>query len=411
MTLALGMIALTSRMTRSAMLEVLSSDFIEAARAKGLPERTIVVKHALRNALIPVLTVTSLQVGFLLVGTVLVESTLGLGGLGSLITDAIQNRDYPVIQASVLFLTVAFILHQPGHGPAVRGASTRGSATHDGRVAAAPARRPSRLTRIGASALVRNRAARRAALVILIPLLLATVVPWLLTKADPDRPGPHAVAAGPQRGASAGHRQAGPRRAGPRHLRRRADAAGGASWWSSSAASSASRWGSSRATTAAARKSVIMRILDALLAFPALLLAILVVATFGRGLDDRGPGAGRHLRAGHGAPGAQRDARPAQPGLRGRRRARWATPTGASSSGTSCPTSWRAIVVQSSIDLAYAILDIAALSFLGLGQQPPDPDWGSMLSDGRSYLLQNPLPAIVRGPRHHDRGHRLQPRR
>ena len=106
--LALGTIALTSRMTRSAMLEALSSDYIEAARAKGLPERTILVKHALRNALIPVVTVTSLQIGFLLVGSVLVETTLGLGGLGSLITDAIQNRDYPVIQATVLLLTVAF---------------------------------------------------------------------------------------------------------------------------------------------------------------------------------------------------------------------------------------------------------------------------------------------------------------
>ena len=79
------------------------------------------VKHGLRNALIPVLTVTSLQVGFLLVGTVLVESTLGLGGLGSLVTDAIQNRDYPVIQASVLLLAVAFIAAQPGDRPAVRG--------------------------------------------------------------------------------------------------------------------------------------------------------------------------------------------------------------------------------------------------------------------------------------------------
>ena len=106
--LALGTIALTSRMTRSAMIEALASDYIEAARAKGLPEQTILVKHALRNALIPVVTVTSLQVGFLLVGSVLVETTLGLGGLGSLITDAIQNRDYPVIQAAVLLLTVAF---------------------------------------------------------------------------------------------------------------------------------------------------------------------------------------------------------------------------------------------------------------------------------------------------------------
>ncbi len=108
--LALGTIALTSRMTRSAMLEALNTDYIEAARAKGLPERTILVKHAFRNALIPVLTVTSLQVGFLLVGSVLVETTLGLGGIGSLITDAIQNRDYPVIQAAVLLMTVAFTL-------------------------------------------------------------------------------------------------------------------------------------------------------------------------------------------------------------------------------------------------------------------------------------------------------------
>jgi peptide/nickel transport system permease protein len=108
--LALGTIALTSRMTRSAMIEALGSDYIEAARAKGLPERTILLKHALRNALIPVVTVTSLQVGFLLVGSVLVETTLGLGGLGSLITDAIQNRDYPVIQACVLLLAVAFSL-------------------------------------------------------------------------------------------------------------------------------------------------------------------------------------------------------------------------------------------------------------------------------------------------------------
>ncbi len=108
--LALGTIALTSRMTRSAMLEALSTDYIEAARAKGLPERTILVKHAFRNALIPVLTVTSLQMGFLLVGAVLVETTMGLGGIGSLITDAIQNRDYPVIQASVLLLTVAFTM-------------------------------------------------------------------------------------------------------------------------------------------------------------------------------------------------------------------------------------------------------------------------------------------------------------
>jgi len=76
---------------------------------------------------------------------------------------------------------------------------------------------------------------------------------------------------------------------------------------------------------------------------------------------------------------------------------RWGLAGRGSSSGTSCPTALAPIVVQSTIDLAYAILDIAALSFLGLGQQPPDPDWGSMLADGRSYLLQNAIPAISAG--------------
>lgn len=108
--LALSMIALTARMTRSTLLEVFTSDYIEAARAKGLPETTIIFKHALRNALIPVLTVASLQMGFLLVGSVLVEYTMGLGGLGSLITDAIQGRDYPLIQSTVLVLVVFFVL-------------------------------------------------------------------------------------------------------------------------------------------------------------------------------------------------------------------------------------------------------------------------------------------------------------
>jgi ABC-type dipeptide/oligopeptide/nickel transport system permease component len=108
--LALSMLALTARMTRSAMLEVLRSEYITVARAKGLAQRSVVIRHALRNALIPVLTVASLQLGFLFVGTVLVEYTFGLGGLGSLITDAIQNRDYPLIQGCVLVLVTIYVL-------------------------------------------------------------------------------------------------------------------------------------------------------------------------------------------------------------------------------------------------------------------------------------------------------------
>ncbi len=110
LVLGLSMVALTSRMSRSSMLEVMASDYIEAARAKGLPGHTVVVKHALRNALIPVVTVTGLQVGFLLVGAMLVEHTFGLGGLGSLLINGVQNRDYPLVQGVTLFMVISFIL-------------------------------------------------------------------------------------------------------------------------------------------------------------------------------------------------------------------------------------------------------------------------------------------------------------
>lgn len=108
--LALNMAALTSRMTRSSMLDVLNNDYIRTAKAKGVGFARVVLRHGFRNALIPVITVAALQLGFLFVGSVLVEFTFGLGGLGSLITDAIQNRDYPVVQGTTLFLVIVFVL-------------------------------------------------------------------------------------------------------------------------------------------------------------------------------------------------------------------------------------------------------------------------------------------------------------
>jgi peptide/nickel transport system permease protein len=108
--LALNMASLTSRMTRSSMLDVLSNDYIRTAKAKGVGFTKVVLRHGFRNALIPVITVAALQLGFLFVGSVLVEFTFGLGGLGSLITDAIQNRDYPVVQGTTLFLVTVFVL-------------------------------------------------------------------------------------------------------------------------------------------------------------------------------------------------------------------------------------------------------------------------------------------------------------
>jgi peptide/nickel transport system permease protein len=97
------------RMTRSCVLDTLRQDFVRTARAKGVRERTVVWRHALRNALIPIVTILGLQFGSLLGGSVIVESVFGLPGVGSLMLDAIGARDYPVVQGTVVVTALAFI--------------------------------------------------------------------------------------------------------------------------------------------------------------------------------------------------------------------------------------------------------------------------------------------------------------
>jgi len=109
--LALGSrsIAFLARVTRSSMLEVLGSDFVRTARAKGLAERTVIVRHARRNALIPVITVLGLDFGYYLTGSILTETIFSWPGLGRYVVNAISRRDLPAIQGSVLFLSVVFV--------------------------------------------------------------------------------------------------------------------------------------------------------------------------------------------------------------------------------------------------------------------------------------------------------------
>jgi len=102
--------AVLMRHTRSAMLQVLSSDYVRTARAKGLPERSVILKHALRNALIPVITLGALELGTLLSGAVLTEQVFTIPGFGKLIVDAVFNRDYAVVQGVVLFTATAYIV-------------------------------------------------------------------------------------------------------------------------------------------------------------------------------------------------------------------------------------------------------------------------------------------------------------
>lgn len=101
--------AIMMRHTRSSMLTVLRSDYVRTARAKGLDERVVIIKHSLRNALVPIITLGSLQLGLLLSGAVLTEQVFTIPGFGKLIVDAVFNRDYAVVQGVVLFTATAYI--------------------------------------------------------------------------------------------------------------------------------------------------------------------------------------------------------------------------------------------------------------------------------------------------------------
>jgi ABC-type dipeptide/oligopeptide/nickel transport system permease component len=109
-TLGLGMAAILTRMVRTSMLEELGQDYIRTARAKGLSERTVVYRHALRNALNPVLTVVGLQFGSLLAGAIVTETIFGWPGLGRLTLSAISNRDYALVQGCILAVGLTYVL-------------------------------------------------------------------------------------------------------------------------------------------------------------------------------------------------------------------------------------------------------------------------------------------------------------
>ncbi len=107
-TLGVGSAAIITRMTRSSMLEVIRQDYIRTARAKGVSEKVVINKHALKNALIPIITVAGLQFGYLLGGAVLTESVYSWPGVGRLMVDAIRQKDTPTVLAAVVFLATAF---------------------------------------------------------------------------------------------------------------------------------------------------------------------------------------------------------------------------------------------------------------------------------------------------------------
>jgi peptide/nickel transport system permease protein len=110
MTLGFGLAAILTRMTRASMLEMLHEDFIRTARAKGLNESTVILRHALSAALLPIVTVLGLQLGSLLAGAVITETVFAWDGVGRLLVESIEKRDYPVTQACVMVVALTYVL-------------------------------------------------------------------------------------------------------------------------------------------------------------------------------------------------------------------------------------------------------------------------------------------------------------
>jgi peptide/nickel transport system permease protein len=109
-TLGAAFAAILSRMTRASLLERLGEDYLMVARAKGLPEWKVILKHALRNALIPIITVMGLQIGALLSGAIITENVFSWPGIGTLLINAIEARDYPLVQGCILFISLGYVL-------------------------------------------------------------------------------------------------------------------------------------------------------------------------------------------------------------------------------------------------------------------------------------------------------------
>ena len=110
LTLGFGLSAILTRMTRTSLLEVLNDDYIRTARAKGLRDREVILRHAMRAALLPIITIVGLQMGSLLAGAVITETIFSWDGIGRLLVESIEKRDYPVTQACVLVVALSYVL-------------------------------------------------------------------------------------------------------------------------------------------------------------------------------------------------------------------------------------------------------------------------------------------------------------
>jgi peptide/nickel transport system permease protein len=365
--LGTALAAALMRHTRSAMLGVLQSDYVRTARAKGLRERVVILKHAFRNAVLPIVTLSALLFGELLAGAVLTEQIFTIPGFGKLIVDAVFNRDYAVVQGVVLCTAVGFILMNLLADVLYVLLNPRMRTAHDRRRrhAAVP---PARRSRAG-SKLRANRARWWARADRRVFVLLAVLAP-VLPIADPAATDWGAIRKPP----SAEH-WLGTDEIGRDILSRmiwgaQASLLAGVSRWPS-------RWrigvpfGLIAGYFGGWTDSIISRATDALLAMPFLILAIALAAFLGPSLTNAMIAIGLSavpifIRLTRGQVLASR------PRITSKARAPSAGPSRIMAA-TSCPTSSPPIMVQATLTIATAIIAEASLSFLGLGQQPPAP--------------------------------------
>lgn len=383
-------LAVIVRMTRSSMLEVLGEDYIRTARAKGLTRMRVIIVHALRNAMLPVVTVIGLQVGTLLAGAILTETIFSWPGLGRWLIDALQRRDYPVVQGGVLLVATMIILVNllvdllygvvnPRIRHKVRGIMSQ---VTENKVISAPV--PMTPLQEFWHYFKRNKGAVVGLVYVVIVLFIAIFANWIAPY-NPAEQFRDALLAPPawQEGGSMAH-LLGTDDVGRDVLSRLMYGARLSLLVGCLVVVLSLIMGVILGLIAGyfggLVDNIIMRVVDIMLALPSLLLALVLVAIFGPSIGNAAlaltfvalPHYVRLTRAAV-LVEVNRD---------------YVTASRVAGAGAMrqmfiniFPNCLAPLIVQASLGFSNAILDMAALGFLGMGAQPPTPEWGTMLSD------------------------------
>ena len=392
--LGLAYVALIARITRTSMLEVLAEDYIRTARAKGVATRSMLLKHALKNAGVPIVTVIGIGVALLIGGVVITETVFNIPGIGRLVVDAISKRDYPIIQGVILIFSGVYVLVNLAGRPQLH-----------------PARSEDPLLSVVAAEPALRRRER--------PLARRAVAPLRAAQSD-HRGGRRRSSASSRCWRS--RRRCSPvtpsrcsRRCGCARPRRRTGSAPTISGATCSPARSMAR--ASRCSSASRSRrcrfrsasfiglmsgyfrkvdAVVMRLMDGLMAIPAILLAIALVALTRASVSTvivaiTIPEVPRVVRLVRAVVLSVREAPYVEAAVAG------GTPTWKILLRHILPNTIAPLIVQATYICASAILIEAALSFLGAGTPPEIPTWGNMIAQSRLFLSRAPWTIFAPG--------------